>query len=126
MICETRYLLDDMLSDWHRWASGWHGVATSTACAMFSNAKSSRQWDAECDVTDTALHNEQMKAIDFHVNELTDHQHRTALQIQARNLATGFHVWHSARLPSDVAQRAVILAEARNKLTQRLESAGIL
>lgn len=92
---------------------------------MFSSVKSSKQWDSECDVTDTALHNAQMKAVDFHVNEL-DPVHRTALQLQARNLATGFSVWQSARLPSDVAKRAVILADARNKLTQRLTIAGIL
>lgn len=121
----TRYLLDEILSDWHRWARGWSGVQASSSCAMFTNAKSSRQWDSEDDVTDTALHNEQMKSVDFHVNEL-EPLHRTALQLQARNLATGFHVWHSARLPSDVGQRAVILGDARNILTQRLTKAGIL
>lgn len=121
----TRYLLDEILSDWHRWARGWSGVAVASSCAMFANVKSSNQWDSESDVVDGELHNKTMKAVDFHVNEL-EPLHRTALQIQARNLSTGYHVWHSARLPSDVAQRAVILAEARNKLTQRLTKAGIL
>jgi len=118
------YLLDEILSDWHRWASSWSGVAVSGACAMFANAKSPRQWDDE-DLLDAAQHNVKMKAVDFHVNELAP-LHRTALQIQARNLATGFHVWHSARLSSDPHQRAIDLADARNKLTQRLTSAGIL
>ena len=123
--CETRYVLDEILSDWHRWARGWSGVAASRACAMFSNVKSSKQWDSEGDVTDAALHNDQMKTVDFHVNEL-EPLHRTALQIQARNLVTGVSVWHSARLPSDVSLRAVILADARNKLTERLKNAGVL
>jgi hypothetical protein len=121
----TRYLLDEILSDWHRWVCGWSGVAAHGVCAMFVDVKSSKQWDSECDVTDSSLHNAQMKAVDFHVNELYP-LHRTALQLQARNLATGFSVWKSARLPSDVAQRAVILADARNKLTTRLITAGIL
>ena len=121
----TRYLLDEILSDWHRWACGWRGISVHGASAMFVSVISSKQWDSESDVTDSALHNAQMKAVDIHVNEL-DPLHRTALQLQARNLVTGFSVWQSARLPSDVAQRAVILADARNKLTMRLTSAGIL
>lgn len=121
----TRYVFDEILSDWHRWSSSWNDAAHSAACAMFANVKISKQWDSECDVTDAALHHSQMKAVDFHVNEL-EPLHRTALQIQARNLVTGFSVWHSARLPSDVEQRAVILSEARKKLMNRLTSAGIL
>ena len=121
----TRYLLDDILSDWHRWASGWSGVAVHCACAMFSEVQSSKQWDSESDVIDSSLHNSKMKTVDFCVNQL-DPLHRTALQLQARNLVTGFSVWHSARLPSDVSQRAVILSDARKKLTNRLKSAGIL
>ncbi len=125
MTDNTRYMLDEILSDWHRWAKGWSGVASSCACAMFSSVKSSKQWDAETDVIDSVLHNEQMKAVDFHVSEL-EPTHRTALQLQARNLVTGYSVWTSARLPTDITKRQCILADARNKLTNRLISAGIL
>ena len=122
---DTRYILDDLLAEWHRWAKGWAGVAAHGACAMFTGVKSSRQWDGEGDVIDGALHNTQMAAVDFHVNEL-EPLHRTALQIQARNLVTGRSVWTSARLPVDVEARVVILSQARNNLTKRLTSAGIL
>lgn len=92
---------------------------------MFHGVRSSRQWDSESDVLDGTLHNSQMEAFDFHVNEL-DSISRTALAIQARNLATGCKVWTSARLPVDVVERANILQKARNNLTKRLQSAGIL
>jgi hypothetical protein len=53
-------------------------------------------------------------------------QHRTALQLNARNLCTGRSVWTSARLPADAEMRAHILANARVSLTVKLQNAGIL
>ena len=122
---ETRYILDDLLAEWHRWASGWQAVATHGASAMFTGVKSSRQWDSENEATDASLHNTQMKAFDFHVGEL-EPLHSTALQIQARNLVTGRSVWTSARLPQDPVMRLTILIEARINLTKRLTGAGLL
>lgn len=92
---------------------------------MFHGVRSSRQWDSESDVLDGTLHNSQMEAFDFHVNEL-DSISRTALSIQARNLVTGRSVWVSARLPDDPEKRALILQNARNNLIKRLQIAGIL
>lgn len=123
-IGDVRYILDDLLADWHRWAKGYSAGAHS-ACAMFIDVKSSRQYDDEGDVADADLHRSKMKSIDFHVGEL-EPLFRTALQIQARNLVTGFSVWTSARLPVDVVERAVILRDARNNLQDRLMKAGIL
>ncbi len=122
---DSRYHLDGILCDWHRWASGWTGVAAHGACAMFAGFRSSRQWDGDDDIADATIHNTKMKAVDFHVSELVP-MHRTALQIQARNLHTGRSVWSSARLPADVKERAVVLADARVALTKRLTSAGVL
>lgn len=122
---ETRYILDDLLAEWHRWAKGFQPVASHGTSAMFTGVKSSRQWDSENEATDGSLHNEQMKAVDFAVNEL-EPLHRTALQIQARNLVTGRSVWKSARLPEDVKERAVILADARINLQKRLTILGIM
>lgn len=121
---DTQYLLDDILASWHKWRRGWNG-AQHTSCAMFTGVLSSRQWDTENDVIDGALNSETMKAVDFHVDEL-EPIHRTALQIQARNLVTGRSVWHSARLPEDIKERAVILMDARTKLLTRLLGAGVL
>lgn len=122
-----QYALDSLLSDWHRWASGYSGVQGYGQCAMFAGVKSGgRQWDAEGDVLDGALHDSQMRAFDHQVSELKDPIYRTALQIQARNLSTGCSVWTSARLPQDLAERAIILRNARNSLQKRLTDAGIL
>ncbi len=120
-----QYALNELLAEWHRWASGWSGVAEHGSCAMFSNVKSSKQWDSADDVIGSDLHNGQMKTIDFHVNEL-EPLYRTALQIQARNMVTGRSVWTSARLPQDLVERAIILQNARNDLQNRLTQAGIL
>lgn len=122
---ESDYLIADLLASWHKWASGWSGVAAHGSCAMFTDVRSSRQWDSANDVVDGSLHNSQMKAIDFHVMEL-DPVHRTAIQIKARNLATGASVWSSPRLPKDPEERAVLMMEAMNALTKRLFSAGML
>jgi hypothetical protein len=92
---------------------------------MFNQVVSSKQWDSENEVNDDRLHSAQMKTVEFCVNELQP-LHRTAIGLNARNLCTGRQVWSSARLPTDVAQRAVILADARNLLIKRLIVAGIL
>lgn len=120
---ENDYLISDLLAAWHKWASGWSGMASHGACAMFSGVRSSRQWDSANDVVDGSLHNDQMKAIDFHVMEL-DPVHRTAIQIKARNLATGVSVWNSPRLPKDPEELAVVMMEATNALTKRLLAGG--
>lgn len=122
---DTKELLDDLLVQWHKWAKGYTPVSTHSACAMFKGSKSSRQWDSESEVLDGDLHNEQMKMLDFHINELCD-VYRTALQINARNLYTGKSVWSSPRLPEDQKQRQEILADARNSLCIRLRIAGVI
>ena len=122
---DARYLLDDLLAQWHRWCNGFEAVPTPRVSAMFSGVKTSRQWDSEDDCLDGSIHNAQMKAFDFHVGELKPLQ-RTALQIQARNIVTGRSVWTSARLPDDIQERAIILRDARNDLVKRLVFAGIL
>jgi hypothetical protein len=74
---------------------------------------------------DGAIDNSRMETMDHQVMEM-EPVHRTALQIQARNLACGVSVWTSARLPADVEERTVILMEARNKLLRRLIVAGVV
>ena len=122
---DTNDLLNDLLSEWHRWARGFQIVANHGTSAMFSGVRSSRQWDSENEVIDGTLHDQTMRAFDFHVNEL-DHVYRTALQIQARNLVTGKSVWASPRLPNDLESRAQVLGLARAALLSRLSAAGIV
>lgn len=122
---DTRHILDSILCDWFNWARGYQVVAGHGTSAMFAGVRSSRQWDAEHDIVDGALHNAQMEAVDFQIGELPPLQ-RTALGVQARNLHTGHFVWTSARLPADAAERAAILADARAALTVRLVNAGVM
>jgi len=122
---DTNDLLNDLLAEWHRWARGFQIVASHGTSAMFSGVRSSRQWDSENEVIDGTLHDQTMRAFDFHVNEL-DHVYRTALQIQARNLVTGKSVWASPRLPNDLESRAQVLGLARAALLSRLSAAGIV
>lgn len=92
---------------------------------MFTDVKSSRQWQDADEVLDNAKHNSTMKAIDFIVGEM-EPSHRTALQLKARNLCTGVSVWTSARLPTDPLQRTEILMKAKTVLLQRLSAAGVM
>jgi len=43
MIDETRYLLDDMLADWHRWSRQWQAVSQHGSSAMFTGVSISCQ-----------------------------------------------------------------------------------
>ena len=125
MTDQIRYMLDDLLAQWHQWAKGFSIVGQHGTAPMFNGLVSSKQWDSESDVLDGNIHHSQMQTVDFHISEL-EPLHRTAIGINARNLVTGRSVWTSARLPENVEARAVILATARNILQNRLASAGIL
>jgi len=125
MIAEAQQTLDQLLSAWHQWAQGYQHVGGINSSPMFRSAKSSRGWDTVDEIVSHEIDGDQMKAIDFHVMQLCD-VYRTALQLQARNLATGRNVWNSARIPTDIHQRAEILSSARHGLTVRLRNAGIL
>jgi hypothetical protein len=122
---ETRYMLDSLLSEWYQWAKGFNPLGSHSTAPMFQGLTSSRQWDSESDVLDADLHNSQMETVDFHITELCP-EHRTAIGIHARNLATGKHVWTSARLPLDLQERQELLGRARQDLTRRLIAAGVL
>jgi hypothetical protein len=122
---DIRYRLDDILSQWHQWCNGYAVLGEHKTSAMFNGVRNYKQYDTEYEVNDSSLHSAQMKTVNFHVEELNPMQ-RTAVGMQARNLCTGRSVWSSARLPADIAQRATLLAEARNILCKKLISAGIL
>ena len=92
---------------------------------MFHQCKSGKQYEEQYDIAEQSLDDDAMRSIDFHVYELSPTM-RTAIQINARNLATGRAVWRSERLPADSAERAIVLAGARAALLVRLMDAGIL
>ena len=122
---DSRQLFDDLLCQWHQWSRGYRPIADVGSSPMFHQCKSGKQYEEQYDIAEQALDDDAMKAVDFHVYELPPTQ-RTALQINARNLATGRSVWSSVRLPADVAERAIVLAGARAALLARLMAAGII
>lgn len=117
--------LNDLLIDWHHWARRWSPHAEPTTGAMWRGVKSSRQWEDTLDIADHAQHSATMTAIDFAVSEMAP-AYRTAIQIHARNLATGVTVWSSPRLPTDLQSRAQLLGLAKQALSASLAKAGLL
>jgi len=117
--------LNDLLIDWHHWAKRWTPHAEPTTGAMWRGVKSSRQWEDTLDIADQSQLNATMQAIEFAVSEM-EPIYRTALQINARNLATGVSVWSSPRLPTDLQSRAQLLGLARQELSAKLAKAGLL
>lgn len=122
---ETSQLLDDILGAWHNYCSNFRAIQQVTTSPMFAGVRNNRQWDAENEINEDLAHKSTMKAVDFHIGELQP-VYRTALCINARNIATGKSVWFSARLPVDQMARAEVVFMARSALLSRLRDAGIL
>ena len=92
---------------------------------MFKQAKSPRGWDTVGDIVEAEIDGGRMATVNFHIFELPPLQ-CTAIQINARNIATGRVVWNSARLPTDPQERSLLLLEARNELMRKLILAGVV
>jgi hypothetical protein len=125
LIRATEDHLNSLLADWHQWRTRFSAVAAYGRCSMWDNSKSSRQWDAECDVLDSYLNHVQMASFDFEVQQLRV-VYQTALQINARNLYTGHSVWRSARMPTNRLLCAQLVEASRAALVKRLLSAGVM
>ena len=122
---DARHLFDDILCRWHHWSRGYRPIADVGSSPMFSQCKSGRQYETQYEIAERSIEEKTMEAVDFHVYEMPPTQ-RTAIQINARNIATGRCVWKSERLPADATERAIVLAGARAALAVRLMAAGIL
>lgn len=119
-------LLNDLLASWHKWASRYrYGKGYPAAAASCRPARASRQRDDENGALDAAIEDSRMEAMDAAMSRVPQ-PHLTALQFQARNMATGNSVWISPRLPADQMERAVLTLEARNKLLKELSKDGVL
>jgi hypothetical protein len=123
---ESDMILDDLLSRWHSWARGFQVCPEPGADPMFRNVKSGRRnWDSLDDIIESDLTSATMEAVDFEVGEMPE-PGRSAIYANARNLASRHVVWSSPRLPSDPAERAILILEARTVLMRRLLRAGIM
>lgn len=119
-------ILNDLLVRWHRHSKGYQlgkGYPSSdTACR---GHRASRQYDDSNGALDSALEDTIMEGFDAAIGRVPQ-PWNTALQFQARNMATGHAVWTSPRLPADPMERGVLLMEARNKLLRELSRDGVL
>lgn len=118
--------LNNLLCGWHKWSAGHSMVygfpSVSSSCR---GARASRQYDDANGSLDAHIDAVLMEAVDAVVYAIAD-PWRTALSVQARNLATGARVWTSPRLPVCPDARRVLLAEARGKFVKGLASAGLI
>ena len=104
--------LNGLLSSWHVWSACFayaQGYASTSATTRM--CRCSRQYDDQNGSLDAHIDNVMMQAVDAVVQDIAQ-PYRTALMIQARNLAVGVSVWASPRLPACPAQRAMILMDA--------------
>jgi hypothetical protein len=121
---ERQAQLDDLLSRWHHWQTKSHdGRAFNSRALVCGEYRTSRQYDDTNGALDDDLEAHTMRQIDFEVRELGD-PWRSAVYALARSLCVGAAVFHSPRIPPE--QRAAITAEARERLTARLISAGVI
>lgn len=122
---ESDQLLNDLIRRWHVWSvstppnTGFYKANPS--CKLY---RTSRQHDDQNGALDSDAESSIMEAVD-HAIDCLEQPYRTAVQFNARNLATGIVVWVSPRLPPNDLERAHLLMHARAKLLLLLESGGI-
>lgn len=118
--------LDSLLCQWHQWAESERGVRGYASRALVCGEyRSSRQYDDVSGALDDELDRVTMKAIDFNVREMAE-PYRTGIYCLAKALVTGVAVFRSPRLPESDQARRMVVAQARNILTARLISSGVL
>ena len=117
--------LEDILSRWHHYTQQYKLTAGIGGQPMFRYTQRPRGGQTVEALLDDDAERGQMEGVDFQVSEMQD-PHRAAIYILARNLSTGRSVWMSPRLPQDPLQRATIVAEARNQITNRLMRCGVM
>lgn len=119
-------VINGLLVDWHRWSSHYEvGKGYPSSNPACRQSRTSRQYDDENGALDAALHDSTMEAFDFAAHNVPQ-PWLTALQVQARNMASKAQVWSSPRLPKDPQERAVLTLEARNKLMKELAKNGVI
>lgn len=131
---DIQYVLSGLLADWHIWSH--HTAARSGLpgkAAGFGQSKSSSQYDWQNNIESDLVDKRIMEGFDNameRVRVMANHDKRpelhTALLFEARNLAVRYQVWASPRLPTDRAQLAALILEARGRLLKELERDGVL
>ena len=122
----TEASLDALLVMWHTFASqegiGWGYPSRAPASHQY---RVSRQYDDLNGAIDGDVDRTLAQAVGHQVDKIAD-PHRTALHMNARNLASGVSVWVSPRLPANQIERARIVSDARDMLARRLMAEGLI
>lgn len=119
-------VLSGMLADWHHYCvhtaqkSGYAGRA-----AGFGQHRSSSQYDWQNGVESELVDKRIMQGFDAAINRVPQ-PWLTALQFEARNIACGYQVWVSPRLPANREERDILILESRNRLLKELARDGVL
>lgn len=118
--------LDDILSRWHHWRSGFRVErGHDSESAGLSDYVTSRQYDDQNGALDDAIEDDIMTAVDAVIDNMAP-SYQLVLQVQARALYVGVFVFNSPRLPQSRALRDELQRVARVELISRLTAAGIL
>lgn len=118
-------LVSDLLRRWHIRAvstpptTGYY--TSNPACKLY---RVSRQHDDMNGALDTDQDGQILEAVGYAIDQM-EQPYKTAVEFNARNLATGAAVWRSPRLPTDDLERAQLVVVARGKLLVLLRSAGV-
>lgn len=123
---DIQNVLSGMLADWHRYSQHTgekHGFAGKAA--GFGQSRSNSQYDWQNGVEDEMVDRRIMQGFDASIQRIPQPWF-TALQFEARNLAVRYQVWASPRLPTNRAEREVLILEARNRLLRELARDGVL
>lgn len=132
---DIQNVLSGMLADWHRYCqhtSEKHGFAGKAA--GFGQSRSNSQYDWQNGVEDEMVDRRIMQGFDAACERIREDGLKdggrpelyVALQFEARNLAVRYQVWASPRLPTNRAEREVLILEARNRLLRELARDGVL
>lgn len=123
---DTQTRLNDLMAEWHKWCANYTGVKGYSSSDMTCrDYRASRQYDDQNGALEAALSSSTLETMSAEVFAM-DQPYQTAIQIQARNMATGRIVWSSPRLPADAMERSKIVAKAREMLIGSLARRGIL
>ena len=123
---DLQTLLNDLLVEWHRWCNRYqHVKGYSSSDLTCRDYRASRQYDDTNGALDADLNTSTLETVSAEIFDL-EQPYQTAIQIQARNMATGRQVWNSPRLPADPMARAEIIVTARSMLMKKLASRGVL
>lgn len=123
---DIQSVLSGMLADWHRYClHSAHKYGYAGKAAGFGQSRSNSQYDWQNGVEDEMVDRRIMEGFDAAINRV-EQPWFTALQFEAKNLAVGYVVWVSPRLPVDREEREVLILEARNRLLRELARDGVL